>query len=99
MGGLDIAAEVAALIEVATNEWLVRKRVSAGLENHLLGEDAFRRNRLRLLVSAYDRLAEVDAQLAIVEVTPTLPGREQVLRSLLQVRRELGRELRGQRPK
>lgn len=99
MGGLDIAAEVAALIEVATSEWLARKRVSAGLENHLLGEDAFRRNRLRLLVSAYDRLAEVDAQLAIVEVTRTLPGREHVLRSLMQVRRELARELRGQRPK
>lgn len=95
MGGLDVAAEAAALLEVATTEWLGRKRESASLENHLRVEDAARRSRLRLLVTAFDRLAEVDAQLAIVEITPTLPAREHVLASLREVRRQLARELRG----
>lgn len=95
MDGLDVAAEVAALLEVATREWMGRKRENASLENHLRAEDAARRSRLRLLVTAFDRLAEVDAQLAIVEITPMLPAREHVLESLREVRRQLARELRA----
>lgn len=86
---VDLVAELLGFIEVAHTEWLGREARDARAAAHADSTQAMRRERLRKLVAAHDRIAEVDAQIALVEITPSLPGREEVVAKLLDVRRAL----------
>lgn len=89
MDPADIAAEVADLIFVATEEWLQERADGQLHEQEISLLRAERRGRLKRMTAAMSRVAEVDARIALLEATPAVPRGDIYLRSLLEMRSKL----------
>lgn len=87
-----LIADIRDLLEVGAESWLSNKRQAAqdAADAVRLGAHrAERRARLRKLEAHMARVAEVDARIALIEVTPGLAERARYLRRLRELRATL----------
>jgi hypothetical protein len=84
--GLDI------LIDVAENVWLPHQRDRRQDTSDRLASQRHRaeqRARLSTLVARHQQVAELDARIALLEITPGVPERDRHITRLRQLRKKL----------
>jgi hypothetical protein len=94
MSELEVLEDVLELIEVATTEWLARKALVEEIERSQSERRARRRAALVGLRDKFAQMAEIDAGLTLLRVTPNLRDRDALIARLEVVRRDHAAKLR-----
>ncbi len=94
----DVLEGFEVLVDVAENVWLPLQRARREDDaDHRESERHRARRRARLLVlsTKHERIAEVDARIALLEITPGVPNRDACIAKLSRLRKALVDDARG----
>jgi hypothetical protein len=94
----SLIADVADLLSVAQGDWLNDQRSAAVSATDLQRKDVEReksRARLRRVTSHMQRVAEIDARIALLDATPGVSGQADFLYRLRMVRCRLVKSAKG----